>query len=232
MNDQDARSGAAAIAAADEPATYRLVIRARIITEELSDSPAAPHAHQVALPLVGVAALAALIWIGVTAVRTDSPSTSEPAQEAQLQSRTSDVAAPEQARVAAIEPARSATHTTSTDASSAGAHPTKSVPAPAPTIPDGTPLPIEEVRPDPAHSALQTIRGTIRVAIRVTIDPRGLVVAATSHEPGPSRYFERLSLEASKKWTFAPAATNEQRTALLRFHFTREGTTARATPLQ
>jgi TonB family protein len=72
----------------------------------------------------------------------------------------------------------------------------------------------------------------VRVAIRVTIDKQGLVIAATPHEPGPSRYFERLSLEASRKWTFKPTSTDEPRTALLRFHFTRNGTTARASSLR
>jgi outer membrane biosynthesis protein TonB len=57
-----------------------------------------------------------------------------------------------------------------------------------------------------------------------------MVLAATSQEPGPSRYFERLSLQAAKKWTFAPAHTQEQRTVLLRFHFKREGPTARVNP--
>ena len=69
------------------------------------------------------------------------------------------------------------------------------------------------------------------MAIRVTIDAQGAVIAADSHEAGPSRYFERLSLDAARKWTFVPAATNEPRSALLRFHFTGSGTTARASSL-
>lgn len=224
--------------AADEPATYRLVIRARIVTEELSDSPAPPLARPGALPLVGVgvAALAALIWIGITVFRADSPpavAANEPDRESQLLAGTPAMAAPEPAAAAAvIEPPRPATKSTSAGTPSIRAEQPKPVPAPAPTAPDGTPLALQEVLPTPAPSALQTIKGTIRVAIRVSIDPQGLVVDATSHEPGPSRYFERLSLESSRKWTFAPVATNETRTALLRFHFTREGTTARATPLQ
>lgn len=60
------------------------------------------------------------------------------------------------------------------------------------------------------------------------IDKGGTVVAATADDPGPSRYFERLAVEASRKWTFTPANTEEQRTLLLDFSFTRAGATARA----
>jgi hypothetical protein len=56
-------------------------------------------------------------------------------------------------------------------------------------------------------------------------------LATTPDDPGPSRYFERLAVEASKKWTFAPVDTEAQRMALVRFNFTRDGTTARARPL-
>ena len=89
-------------------------------------------------------------------------------------------------------------------------------------------LPINEVLPNPSRSALDTIRGTIRVSIRVTIDRQGKVTAAVAKEPGPSRYFERLSVAAAKQWQFAPVNSDEPRTMLLRFHFTREGTTALA----
>jgi TonB family protein len=92
--------------------------------------------------------------------------------------------------------------------------------------------PLNEVIPDVPQSALQTIRGTVRVSIRVIIDDKGTVIEAASADPGPSRYFERLSLEAAKKWTFAPTNSPEQRIMLVRFHFTREGTTAFANPSQ
>jgi TonB family protein len=59
------------------------------------------------------------------------------------------------------------------------------------------------------------------------VDKKGTVLTATAADPGPSRYFERLAIQASRKWTFAPAATEAQRTVLVRFNFTRDGTTAR-----
>lgn len=65
------------------------------------------------------------------------------------------------------------------------------------------------------------------------VDAEGTVLAATADEPGPSRYFERLAIEASKKWTFTPAdSETQQRIMLVRFNFTRAGTTARAKSLQ
>jgi TonB family protein len=70
------------------------------------------------------------------------------------------------------------------------------------------------------------------VSIRVIVDKDGTVIAAAADDPGPSRYFERLSLEAAKKWTFTPAESQAQRVMLVRFNFTREGTTARAHPPQ
>jgi hypothetical protein len=65
----------------------------------------------------------------------------------------------------------------------------------------------------------------------VIVDNDGTVFAALADNPGPSRYFERLSIEAAKKWRFPPAETDTQRLMLIRFAFERDGTTARADPL-
>ena len=89
---------------------------------------------------------------------------------------------------------------------------------------------INQVVPDVPLSARQTIKGTIQVSVRVIVAKDGTVVAATTVEPGPSRYFERLSLEAARKWTFAPASSDKQRVMMVRFYFKRSGTTARWSP--
>lgn len=94
------------------------------------------------------------------------------------------------------------------------------------------PSSVKEVVPDVPLSARQTIRGTIRVSVRMIVAKDGTVIAATADEPGPSRYFERLSLEASRKWTFAPTDSEKQRVMMVRFYFKRSGTTARASPVQ
>lgn len=64
------------------------------------------------------------------------------------------------------------------------------------------------------------------------VDKKGTVRVATADDPGPSRYFERLAIQASKKWTFAPTDLEKQRIMLVRFNFTRAGTTASANSLQ
>jgi TonB family protein len=75
---------------------------------------------------------------------------------------------------------------------------------------------------------MRTIRGHVRVSIRVIVNNDGTVFAALTDQRGPSRYFERLALEAAKKWTFSPVEAQTQRIVVLRFDFTRQGTTARS----
>ena len=92
--------------------------------------------------------------------------------------------------------------------------------------------PSKKCFPTFSQSALNTVRGTIRVSVRVTVGKDGTVLAATAAEPGPSRYFERHAVAASKKWTFTPANSEKQRIMLVNFNFTRNGTTASASPPQ
>lgn len=105
------------------------------------------------------------------------------------------------------------------------------VSAPQATASD-SPAATDEVIPAVPRSASQTIRGTVRVSVRVIVDADGQVVAATPDDPGPSRYFERLSLEAAKEWKFAPATTEGKRLMRVQFNYTRSGTTAKASPIR
>ncbi len=68
--------------------------------------------------------------------------------------------------------------------------------------------------------------------MRLIVDKQGKVFAALVDDPGPSRYFEKLALEAAERWTFPPASTGNERLVLVRFDFTRQGATARATPVK
>lgn len=101
------------------------------------------------------------------------------------------------------------------------------VPQPPPDAPLSA---VNEAIPDAPRSALDTIRGTIRISVRVIIDKQGTVIEAAADERGPSRYFERLALDAARKWTFTPANLAERREMQLRFNFTRAGVTADANP--
>jgi len=101
-------------------------------------------------------------------------------------------------------------------------------PVAPPPAPDAPTAAINEVIPDTPKSALDTIRGTIRVSVRVIIDKQGTVLEAKADDRGPSRYFERLAVDAAKKWIFTPANLVERREMLVKFNFTRSGVTADA----
>ena len=92
-------------------------------------------------------------------------------------------------------------------------------------------LTLHEVIPDVARSARRTIRGHIKVWVRVIVDQDGSVYAAVVDRTGPSRYFQRLAIEAAKKWTFSPVDTPSRRLMQVRFDFSRDGTTGRAVTL-
>jgi TonB family protein len=106
--------------------------------------------------------------------------------------------------------------------------PVEPLPAP-PAAPAG--IATTEVLPAVSQSSLDTVSGTLRVTVRVGVNKAGIVIAATSDDPGPSRYFERRSLDAARKWTFAPADANGQRSMRIGFAFTRSGVSANAAPL-
>jgi TonB family protein len=90
---------------------------------------------------------------------------------------------------------------------------------------------LHSVIPDVPQHARQTIHGRIHVSVRVIVDSDGKVFAALAEQPGPSRYFERLALDAAKQWTFAPDS-QARRVQRLRFEFTRSGATAQAVPVK
>jgi TonB family protein len=85
--------------------------------------------------------------------------------------------------------------------------------------------------PDVPRSARRTIRGHINVWVRVIVDQDGSVLAATEDRTGSSRYFQRVAIEAAKKWTFPPVDTPSRRLMQVRFDFSRDGTTGRAVAL-
>jgi TonB family protein len=93
-----------------------------------------------------------------------------------------------------------------------------------------SPSVLHEEIPDVPRSARDTIRGRIKVAVRVTVDNSGSVTYAVLENPGASKYFARLATEAAKKWKFAPADNQASRKWLLRFEFTRGGAVGRVAP--
>jgi TonB family protein len=91
----------------------------------------------------------------------------------------------------------------------------------------------KQVLPDVPQSARNTIQGTIKVTVRVAVDPSGSVTGATLDFPGPSKYFANLALQAARRWKFRPRKIDGQNIAtewILRFQF--ERTATRVFPVQ
>lgn len=100
---------------------------------------------------------------------------------------------------------------------------------PAQPLVNRLPSVFHEEIPNVPRRNRETIRGHIKVSVRVTVDSSGNVVAETLEKQGPSKYFARLAIEAARKWKFVPAGNHESRKWLLQFEFTRAGASGRAT---
>jgi TonB family protein len=90
---------------------------------------------------------------------------------------------------------------------------------------------IRQVLPEVPRTAQNTIRGTIKVVVRVQVDPSGKVASATFKMRGSSAYFAKEALNAAKQWEFSAPQLDGQATAstwLLQFRFKRKG--IQATP--
>jgi protein TonB len=64
---------------------------------------------------------------------------------------------------------------------------------------------LNEVLPDVSQKARDTIRGRVRVSVKVHVDPSGDLAGAELESPGPSKYFADQALQAARRWEFAPA---------------------------
>ncbi|HEY2779853.1 MAG TPA: protein kinase [Steroidobacteraceae bacterium] len=104
---------------------------------------------------------------------------------------------------------------------------TAQIPAAAP--PSASAVLHEEI-PAVSRSARASVRGQIKVVIRVTVDRSGNVVAENLEVHGSSKYFARVATDAAKLWKFAPAENQPAREWLVQFEFSRDGTTAHAVP--
>jgi TonB family protein len=165
--------------------------------------------------MLGAVIVIALGWVGMRVLRTDhapTPAATEAARDGGIQT-------PAEPRLHATSPTPSDT-----------APVVSSEPPPSPVggAAGVSPSEVHKEIPDVPRRARQTIHGHVRVSVRVIVNKDGTVFAALTDQRGPSRYFERLAIEAAKKWTFSLVDTEGQRILVLRFDFAREGTTARA----
>ena len=88
---------------------------------------------------------------------------------------------------------------------------------------------LSQVLPDVSPKARDTIRGTVKIAVRVHVNPAGSVTAAEFDGAVPSKYFADLALRAARDWTFqSPESAGRSVPSewLLRFYFTSSATKA------
>jgi outer membrane biosynthesis protein TonB len=169
--------------------------------------PPVPKHRSLAAPIIGAVALLVLAWAALHALRTHRQSVAA----------TVEAARPAPPAAVAGTPPAVAGH---------------AVPAPPQPGAAGAAAVVHSEIPNVPLRARRTIRGHIRVSVRVIVGRDANVAATLVDRPGPSRYFERLAMAAARQWTFAPADTPAQRVEALRFEFSRDGTTARAVPVR
>lgn len=92
---------------------------------------------------------------------------------------------------------------------------------------------VQQVMPDVPQRAQRTIRGTVKLSIKVDVDPNGAVSNASIDSQGPSKYFANLALKAAQSWRFTPPQANGQGVAsewMLHFRLRQSGT--EVTPIE
>jgi eukaryotic-like serine/threonine-protein kinase len=140
----------------------------------------------------------------------------EASQEARLDSpATNNPASP--APVPAAPTWSTAQAPSATEAASAAATPS----AAAGTV-------LHQVIPEVPKKASETILGTVRVGVKISVDSSGHVTEAQLDSGGPSRYFANLSLHAARNWTFGPPTAHGTPIPslwILHFNYTNSGTT-------
>ncbi|MGH8210771.1 MAG: serine/threonine protein kinase [Steroidobacteraceae bacterium] len=201
-------------------APERLVIRIALDSEAPPQDP--PKRRSFFPVLLAVVTLLALGWIAelMFVSHSDSkppvtsafPASSQPVAPPSASAQSPPAPSP-------VPPAGSEVSQTSGVASDA---------TPADTHPSASPAVLHEEIPNVPRSARDTIHGHVKVAVRVTVDRSGTVISDVLDNPGPSRYFARLATEAARKWKFVPVDAQATRQWLVRFEFSRNGTTGHA----
>ena len=83
---------------------------------------------------------------------------------------------------------------------------------------------LRQILPEPPKSAMNTITGTIKIAIEVEVDTSGKVTDTHFKTRGSSNYFANQAMNAAKRWEFSPPQSNGQPSSsawLLQFRFKR-----------
>jgi len=209
--------------------------------------PAAPKTAKkrpYLLPAVAGGVLGVLIFAGLILMGTrllSSPSGREPRHPVPAE----QVAAQEKPETAAAAPVANEVAAPGGDKASdapapvptpaiSESTPPASGPAPVASAPAADhsvekPLPgdvADRFVPDVPSQILGTIRGKVTVSVRVRVDRSGAVVDAEIDSRPGSRYFDKVAVDAARRWKFKPASdavNNGDSARLLRFEFRTDG---------
>ena len=155
--------------------------------------------------------------------RTESPKPAKPAGQTQISPKSAAVKSP------ADQPRPSQTVATPSAASlRTDSFPSVNAPASSNSSPARGEV-LDQVLPEVSDKARSTIHGTVRVAVRVHVDPAGNVASAELDAPGPSSFFADLALKAARRWEFTSPEVNGHSVPsewLIHFHITSSGTKA------
>jgi TonB family protein len=118
-------------------------------------------------------------------------------------------------------------------ASTAAPETRSSQPATLNSNPAATPV-LRKVLPEVSEKSRSTIHGTVRINVRVQINPDGTVSTAELANPASSQFFAAAALKAARQWQFAqPSSSRTSSTsslaassAIIRFDFTPTSTSA------
>ncbi len=82
---------------------------------------------------------------------------------------------------------------------------------------------LQQVMPDVSQKALNTIRGSVRLAVTIQVDASGKVSSSELSSPSGSSYFNEAALKAAARWQFQPGAGSRY---IIHFQFTTRGAQA------
>jgi eukaryotic-like serine/threonine-protein kinase len=230
---------------------------ADIVTRLQAAGPAPQKASTVRIPAsskksqyVFTVAAAALILLAVVigpklinrhsdSKGVNSVSSQPPVLSAPIASSSAPNASPKPesapATPVAKPPATRPSHEAQTSrASASSAAPAPTASAPSATVSEQGKV-LQQVEPAVSKSARNTVTGTLKVRIKVSVDASGNVENATFVSPGPSKYFARQAMEAAQQWKFAPAQMNGQAVPsawVLHFGFRKSGTEVEPEPVK
>ena len=101
-------------------------------------------------------------------------------------------------------------------------------PSTAASVPPGKGQVLRRGTPEVPAAARNTIHGTVRVNVRVSVDPAGNVTATALENHGPSRYFADLARKSASDWKFSPPQVDGKSAPsewVLKYEFRRAGAT-------